>query len=187
MKTPSITILTKLVETGAEIDARRTEATAQLAAIQRERNQIIENATGPDDTKALAALTSLASREAFANHQIKLADQERAGLESRLLNEATLLKRDAAAALQARIDALAARLDDKLSEFYPNAKDRKAVLLALRGGSHPGIPTQPDIYRLVKVCSGLSGQRLDPQHGDALKFAKSIITQVNGALELIGK
>ena len=172
--------LNNLIIEAAAITDRVAEISNQLSEIVAKKDSIVAVATGPDDSDALRQLNVLISQEQMANSQLKIARREEIGIKARLLNEAALTRKDAIDTLQKEQRRLLDRLDNKLTEFYPNARDRKWIVEHLHGGA--GIRQVPALHEIGRYLTSLSVSIYNPRQLTEFQWAAQIRSLVNSAI-----
>ena len=175
--------LEALLNEAAAIQARADEATSQIAKIVAQKDEVVATAAGPDDEKALNKLNVLVSQEQIANSQLKISKREIAGIQCRLLNEAGHVRKEALFMLQNEQRRLLDRLDAKLEEFYPVARERKQVIEHLYAGS--GVLQVPALYEIGRRLAGLAEMTFNSREATEIKWANNVLSSASNALALL--
>lgn len=172
--------LSTMLASAGGLTQRRDQCQRQIAKIIADKDRVIEQAKGPDDEAALERLNALSSQESLAQRQLTLAERELAGLSASLVNEATTVRNATLAALRKKRDALMAELDERLTPFYPNARDRKKAIESLE-------PTPPALFKIGKFLSGIASDSFTPgdkptSYGTETGYATAILNSAERAL-----
>lgn len=167
-----------------EIISREKTTRASLAKIATERTAVMEKASGPDDESALAQLNVLASQENLANRELALNLRQLEGSKLMLLNEAVHLRNGLLDALKVRRAKIVEKLDAALGKFYPNAKQRAALVKAMDCGND-AIPQAAVIQPIYKAMVGLRGLNFNPRDESHEAYAKSVLGMAERAVRAL--
>lgn len=162
--------LQKFLSSAGIAAAERGEMASQLTAIQAQRDDVIAEATGPQDRSAIEKLNVLASQESIALNRLKLLDRQIAGLDPSALNEAIHVRAGLIGETKALREKAIAKLTKDLSGHYESAAAIADAVAALKDRNQP-----PLLRKIEKALVALHGS--GPHRGQTgLEFARAVLS-----------